>query len=55
MPHWRPEALDHLRRALELSDMFREYAKGDSDLDAIRDEPGFADLVGAQEVSGSTR
>jgi tetratricopeptide (TPR) repeat protein len=51
----KPEALDHLRRALELSDMFREYARGDSDLDAIRDEPGFADLVGAQEVSGSTR
>jgi tetratricopeptide (TPR) repeat protein len=51
----KEEALDHLRRALELSDMFRDYAKGDSDLDAMRDEPGFAELVGAQEVSGSTR
>lgn len=51
----KEEAIAHLRRALELSDMFRDYAKGDSDLDAIRDEPGFAELVGAQEVSGSTR
>lgn len=41
------EALEHLRRAIELSDMFRDYAKGDSDLDAIRDEPAFKELVGA--------
>ena len=40
------EALDHLRRALELSEEFRAYARDDSDLDAIRSEPGFAELVG---------
>jgi hypothetical protein len=49
------DALTHLRRAVELSEMFRDYAKGDSDLDAIRDEPEFEELVGAQEASGSTR
>jgi len=39
-------ALDHLRRALELSDEFRAYAREDSDLDPIRDEPGFREIVG---------
>ena len=39
------EALEHLRRAIELSDEFRDYARTDSDLKAIRDEPGFRDLV----------
>ena len=43
----KTEAIDHLRRALELSDRFREFAKGDSDLDAIRDEPAFKELVGS--------
>lgn len=33
------EAVDHLRRAVEGSERFREYARGDSDLDPIRDEP----------------
>ena len=42
----KTEAIDHLRRALELSDQFREFAKGDSDLDAIRDEPAFKELLG---------
>ncbi len=40
------EALDHLRRAIEGSDMFRDYAKSDTDLDAIRDEPAFREIVG---------
>ncbi len=39
------DALEHLRRAVELSDRFRPYARDDSDFDAIRDEPGFAELV----------
>jgi tetratricopeptide (TPR) repeat protein len=39
------EALVHLRRAIELSEEFRENAKSDSDLDPIRDEPGFRDLM----------
>jgi uncharacterized protein YcaQ len=30
---------DHLRRAIEMSEQFRAFAKDDSDLDPIRDEP----------------
>jgi tetratricopeptide (TPR) repeat protein len=41
----KTEALEHLRQAVEKSPQIREFAKGDSDLDAIRDEPGFAELV----------
>jgi tetratricopeptide (TPR) repeat protein len=40
------EALDHLRRAIEMSERFREYAKDDSDFDPIRDEREFKDLIG---------
>jgi hypothetical protein len=39
-------ALDHLRRAIDMSEEFRLNAKNDSDLDAIRDEPAFKTLVG---------
>ncbi len=39
------EALEHLRTAIELSERFRDFAKSDSDLDAIRGEPGFQELV----------
>jgi hypothetical protein len=38
-------ALDHLRRAIELSEEFRATANTDSDLDPIRDEPGFKEVV----------
>ena len=38
-------ALDHLRQAVEASEEFRESAKDDSDLDAIRDEPAFRQLI----------
>ena len=41
------DAIDHLRRATELSDQLREFAKGDSDFDPIRDEPAFKELVGS--------
>ena len=40
------DALRHLRRAIELSDRFRAFAEGDSDLDALRAEPEFVKLVG---------
>jgi hypothetical protein len=41
----RPEpALDHLRIAVEGSDVLRDLAKTDSDLDPIRDEPAFQEL-----------
>jgi len=39
------EALEDLQRALELRNTFRELARGDSDFDAIRDDPRFAALV----------
>jgi tetratricopeptide (TPR) repeat protein len=42
-----PDAIDHLRRAIDLSDQYREYAKGDSDFDPIREEPAFRELVPA--------
>jgi mannose-6-phosphate isomerase-like protein (cupin superfamily) len=41
----KEEALDALRRAIEGWDDFRKYAKEDSDLDAIRDEAAFKELV----------
>jgi len=39
------DALDHLRHAIEMSEEFRDSAKDDSDLDPIRDEPAFKQLV----------
>jgi tetratricopeptide (TPR) repeat protein len=42
------EAVDHLRRAIDMSERFREYAKDDSDFDPIRDEPAFKELIGGQ-------
>jgi hypothetical protein len=38
-------AIGHLRTAIELSDRFRDYARQDSDLDAVRDDPAFAELT----------
>jgi tetratricopeptide (TPR) repeat protein len=40
-------AIEHLGRAIELSEKFRGFAEGDSDFDAIRDEPGFQSLIGS--------
>jgi tetratricopeptide (TPR) repeat protein len=40
------DALEHLRRAIALSERFRAYAEGDSDFDPIRGEPAFGELVG---------
>jgi tetratricopeptide (TPR) repeat protein len=40
------DAVEHLRRAIELSDQFRDFAKTDSDLDAIREEPAVKELLG---------
>jgi hypothetical protein len=39
-------ALDHLRRAIDMSAEFRAAARSDSDLDPIRGEPEFAQLIG---------
>jgi tetratricopeptide (TPR) repeat protein len=40
-------ALDSLRRAIEMSEEFRETAKVDSDLDPIRGEAEFQQLIGS--------
>jgi tetratricopeptide (TPR) repeat protein len=37
----RADALDHLRRAVELEPRWREAAADDEDFDAIRDDPDF--------------
>jgi mannose-6-phosphate isomerase-like protein (cupin superfamily) len=42
----REEALDHLRRALELDPTIARHARADADLEAIRDDPRFAAVVG---------
>ena len=41
------DAIEHLRRAIERQPRLRTLAKDDSDLDAIRDEPRFKELVDA--------
>jgi mannose-6-phosphate isomerase-like protein (cupin superfamily) len=41
----KPDALEHLRLAIEGSEQLRSYASNDSDFDAIRDEPAFEELV----------
>jgi tetratricopeptide (TPR) repeat protein len=40
------DAVEHLRRAIDMSERLRAYAKDDSDLDPIRDEPAFKELIG---------
>jgi len=39
------DALDHLRHAIEMSEEFRASARNDSDLDPLRGEPAFEELV----------
>jgi quercetin dioxygenase-like cupin family protein len=39
------DAIEDLGRAIEMSEQFREMAKGDSDFEAIRNEPAFEALV----------
>ena len=40
------DAVEHLRQAIARSERFRSYAKDDADLDPIRHEPAFEELVG---------
>src|SRR5215471_16860485 len=40
------DAIEHLRRSIELSENLRGHAEGDPDFDGIRDEPAFKELVG---------
>ena len=39
------DAIEHLRRAFEMSEDLRALAKTDSDFDPIRDDPAFKELV----------
>ncbi len=39
------DALAHLRHAIDMSEEFRVHAKLDSDLDAIRDQRAFRQLI----------
>ena len=38
-------AIEHLRQAIEVSDGVRSYLASDSDLDPLREEPGFQALI----------
>jgi tetratricopeptide (TPR) repeat protein len=40
------DAIDHLRRSIDMSEQSRVLAKDDSDFDPIRDEPAFKELTG---------
>ena len=40
------DAIEHLRRAIDMSETSRAYAKNDSDFDPIRDEPAFEEVIG---------
>jgi tetratricopeptide (TPR) repeat protein len=42
----RGDAVEHLRQAMDMWEGFRDMASGDSDFDAIRDEPVFQELIG---------
>jgi hypothetical protein len=47
------DALAHLRHAIEMSEEFRRSAQDDSDLDPIRDEPAFNQMIsGLGEIRG---
>jgi len=39
------DAVEHLRRSVEMSERFRALAKDDSDFDPIRGEPAFEELI----------
>jgi tetratricopeptide (TPR) repeat protein len=41
----KDQAIAHLRRAIELSERTRPFLAGDSDLDPLRDDPAFKELL----------
>jgi len=49
----RTAAIEHLRQAIALSEGFREYAKEDSDLDLLRDDPAFQELLQGTEAANA--
>ena len=46
LAHRKADAIDHLTRAIDRSERFREFARDDSDFDPIRGEPEFKQLIG---------
>ena len=40
------DAVEHLRRVIDVWDGARDLAKSDSDFDPIRDDPAFSELIG---------
>ena len=44
----RDDAVEHLRRAIEIDERFRRYARKDPDLDPIRNDPELAALLAEQ-------
>jgi hypothetical protein len=49
------EALEHLGRAIELSEEFRRAAEHDSDLDPIRDDPAFDEVLSSRREGAGAR
>ena len=47
----KEDAIAHLRVAFDQRPALRDFAKEDADLDSIRDEPAFRELVGQTETS----
>jgi tetratricopeptide (TPR) repeat protein len=45
-------ALEHLTRSIERDDRFREFARGDEDFAAIRDDPRFVSAVAGKADAG---
>jgi hypothetical protein len=40
------DAIEHLRRSIEVDERFRRYAKDDEDFASLRDDPRFSELLG---------
>ena len=49
----KPEAIESLRRAVGMSEQLRTLARDDSDLDPLRDEPAFRELLGETQSAGT--
>ena len=50
----REEAIEHLRRAVELDERMGEWAREDEDFDAIRDDPRFPSAIAGEPEAGRT-